>query len=455
MVNAQDGAQQEPQPFPNATRNPDLGPQPPTPTADPAATPAVTKAEETVKPPKPKRIKRKYLLRNQHKLDGRYIPTMGWARFRYELMFWLDLWFIRFTFAKPGRYPKPYIPGPGWKERGKLAVKNTRNARFKSCKFVAFFNLKGGVGKTTLALMFAKMWKQARIEMAVLVQDCNRDRGTTADQIVRTVKFAISDLIANLRYILTLPDFTVYTSEDEGVFVLAGTRPNSHQGLEKVEKESWDTLHELESGLFNLVGDDCGTSTDSPSNVEALNWADQIVVPFTANPIGILMAKATFAYLLKKQPDKAKTAVFVAMRFISLPFRGEVKLQKIRDMFVHGDPDPEKDDPGFGELFDGVTILPMSYDLSLRISQYVRPKNFRRRVLVQTQELVSMIASRLEDGRVNDMNSQLTHIQMAELNLIEAIPPVKTQDSSESHGGANGTTQTVSPPLHAITPVPA
>lgn len=453
MVNPRGKTQEEPQPFPNATQNPDLGPQPPTPTADPASKPIVATAKESVQPKRAKRIKKKQLLRGHHKHDGRYIPTMGWARARYLFVFWLHLWYVRLTFTKPGQFPKPYIPGPGWTERGRLAVRNTRNARFKSCKFVAFFNLKGGVGKTTLALMFAKMWKQARIEMAVLVQDCNRDRGTTADQIVRTVKFAISDLVANLRYILTLPDFTVYTSEDEGIFVLAGTRANSHEGLEKVEEKSWDTLHELESGLFSLVGDDCGTSTDSPSNVKALDWADQIVVPFTPNPIGILMAKATFGYLLEQEPKKAKRAVFVATRFTSFPFRAKAKLEKIRNMFVYGD--PEKGVPGFGEAFDEVTIVPMSYDLSLRISQYVRPRVFRHKVRVQTQELVSMIASRLEDGRVNDTDSQLTHIEMAAKGIIDDIPATVPQGSSESQGGANGAHQDVTPPPHALTPVSA
>ena len=450
MENAQGGPPQEPQPFPGATRNPDLGPPAPEPTADPAAKPDTQAAQKPDKPPKTKRTKKKQLLRSWHKRDGRYIPTMGWARFRYSLVFWLHLWFIRLTFRKPGHFPKAYIPRPGWAERSKLAVKNTKNARFKSCKFVAFFNLQGGVGKSTLAIVFAKMWKRARIEMAILVQDCNRDRGTTADRIVRTVKFAVSDLIENLRYVLTLPDFTVYTSEDDGVFILAGTRPNNYEGLEKVEEESWGKLHECEAGLFSLVGDDCGTSTDSPSNVKALERADQIVVPFSTTQVGISQAKQTFAYLLKKHPAKAKKVVFVANRFIALPFRTRAKLAKIRSQFVFGD--PEKGEPGFGSDFNEVVIVPMSVSFSLFMGRNVQPDAIRRKVLVQTQELVSMIASRLEDGRVNDMASQLTHIEMAARGLIDPIP---AQGSSESSGGTNGSHQTTSPITRPITAVPA
>lgn len=416
-----------PQPWPNAGGTPDLGPLPPEERARrrAATPPPAPSKEQSVK--KTKRDSRKQRLRDLHKQDGRYIPRKGWARLRYRFVFWVHLWVIRLTFLKPGRYPRPYIPVPGLSERALLAVRTTKNARFDACKFVAVFNLQGGVGKSTLAVMLAKLWKRTRIEMAVLVQDCNRDRGTTADRITRTVKFAVRDLIANLRYVKTLADFTRYCSEDDGVYVLAGTRAEDYEGIERVDKQSWADLHQREARLVNFVVDDCGTSTDSPSNTQALYRSDVIIVPFSPTEVGIRQAKATFAYLLAEQPRKACRSIFVANRFFAFPGMSRRKLQKIRNQFELGDPD--RNEKGFGEDFQQVTLMPMGISLSLFLGLRVNLAAIRRRVLVQMYEIVATIADRLADSKVDDEGSQKTHEELAQEGKIPVIP----QENNESH----------------------
>lgn len=326
--------------------------------------------------------------------EEKQIPTKGLPMLIYRLLYGCAF-LAQLVGVKRAR---PFIPRLSKRERRHLALCQIKRTRLFSCKVVALFSLKGGVGKTTLSKLLAQLWKLERRGEAVLVQDCNRDRGTLGDRGLRTTEFGIPDLIGNLGHVQTRSDFNRYATvtEEEGVLVVASSRPDTYAGTEGVTREEMEALHDVEARHFSLVYDDLGTSTDSPTNRAALNKADVVVIVTTPANDSVQQAIMTFAYLQKEYPEKARCAILVVNR--CWPW---TRLQAIRRQFA----------AVFGnQLVQNVGFVSMGFTLTQQLGRNVSPANVRSGVRVNGHTLNALIASRLTDGTVGE--PELTHQEM-------------------------------------------
>lgn len=328
-----------------------------------------------------------------------------------------------------------FVPRPSLLERNKRAIKLTQGMEFHSTKVVSFLSLKGGMGKTTLAKLAALFMRIVCNWLVVMVQDCNKDRGTLGDRGPRTSNLSIQDAIDNLTYITRLSDLMRYcTRTVQGLLIMASTRPGALVGAVHVTREGLRELHEAEKRLVNVVYDDLGTGTDSKTNLAALDNTDQVVVPTTGAKDSVMQAMQTFNWLLWQAEEGstetpyahlARGAIIVVNRWSPL-WRPVTSPEKIQAQFA----------AKFGKDFDNVLVLTVNSGVFMSIGLRVSPWLVSRRMRIQIKELNAAIATRIADRVVADAGTHLTHIEefARQLNYqttVPALAPMSRQSTGE------------------------
>jgi MinD-like ATPase involved in chromosome partitioning or flagellar assembly len=301
---------------------------------------------------------------------------------------------------------------PNLTERGHRASRTIRLSEFRGCKMVSFFAFKGGVGKTTLAALTAATLKWVKTGLNVLLQDGNTDNGTLSDRMILTTKHIMTDVIKNLPYIHTIADFNVYTSDSEGVKTLASNRDDEFDGITDVKPDEFKALVECELDLFEVVITDLGTSTEAASNLVSLRHSAAIVIPTTPSKVNVKKAMNTFAWLLSQEEYRdlaLNHLVLVVNR--RMPWSS---LKRINARFV------EK----FGDQFNNVAVHGVSYSFSMGHDKVPSPSHVSKRIRVQLLELSATLCQRTADFSTENPDSQLTHMEMVEQGLLDALSPV-------------------------------
>lgn len=207
-----------------------------------------------------------------------------------------------------------FVPRPGLLERRMRAVRTIRAQQFLKTKFVAVFSLKGGIGKTTLTLLQAMMYRLVYTTMPTLVEDCNLDSGTLGMRIKQNSHYTMREAVAgreSIKSLSILQTFCSYLRSGLLVMVMGDWKLENTNQLEQ--------LHDKFKEYLGLVFSDLGTSTISPSNEVALADANQVIIPTTPARDSIAQAAKTLNELLNGENEHnrelAHTAIIAVNRW--------------------------------------------------------------------------------------------------------------------------------------------
>ena len=322
---------------------------------------------------------------------------------------------------------------PSVRERQNFAQIEMKRSLFYARKVNSFLTLKGGIGKTTLAKLFGDVFKMTRKGLNVLVQDCNRDRGTLGDRGPRTTRFAVLDLVRDIAKVKSLADFARYCNETvHGTLILASTHDGEYSGVNRMTGTQFDAVDAQSENFFQLVAYDLGTSFDSATNVHALMASDCVVVPTTPAKDSINQAKQTYGWLFMDPADRTEEET---QQFAGRPidFRDVARnsilvvnrrwpwtsLKRMRAKFA----------AEFGPDFDHVLVMGVGVSLKLSLGANIDPMKVRRGVRTDIMELVAAFSMRVRDAVSDDPNSQLAIDEAA-------VSPVR-RSTSEGESAAD------------------
>lgn len=147
---------------------------------------------------------------------------------------------------------------------------------FEGARTIAVVSTKGGVGKTTAALMLGHTLASLRDDRVVAL-DANPDAGSLAHRIDRRSTASATDLldlVGSLRDYYDLRHFTTQTSSRLEV-IAAPDDPHDTRGISA--SDMGEVLAKLTAN-YTLVLVDCGTGTANPATRAVLAQASQLVV---------------------------------------------------------------------------------------------------------------------------------------------------------------------------------
>lgn len=360
-----------------------------------AVPPSTHSTDSIPTPPKPKKYVR---------VPARPVPQSGlravlWRLLRHPYNWFGWVWLI---------------PSPSMKEKQTLAIKAQNSAKFNRTKVVSFWVDKGGVGKTTQAVIYALLGKSNKPSMPTIVQDC--DDGTLANRIVRTTILSLRDAVKNIKHLVTLTDIQRYCSvvSPEGVLFMASTRPNQLTDLDQVTQEDVVELVEREQGHFELVVNDLAPTTHSPTNLGALEVTDALVILTTPAQDCIGKAKKSIAWLNQNGFEElALNATVVVNRA-----HWWTNVAKIRQEFI--------DDLGIE--FSNIEVFPVNSSWHLMGGRVIRVASLSRKLKAQVNEILGYHATMLADSFVDD-DIQLTHLEEMGLSVDD-----DTSEGGEKNG---------------------
>lgn len=160
---------------------------------------------------------------------------------------------------------------------------------------------KGGVGKTTVALMLGHTFADVRLDRVVAV-DGDPDGGTLAHRVDRDVDRHIGDLLAQMREVqgyTSIRDFTVHTPS--GLEVLA--TPADPEANRTYHSSEYLRVITKLNGSYGLILLDTGTGVLDNVTAGILEAADQLVLVTGPGMDEARAAASTFDWLIEQGAD--------------------------------------------------------------------------------------------------------------------------------------------------------
>ena len=160
---------------------------------------------------------------------------------------------------------------------------------------VAVLSLKGGAGKTTVALGLGSTLAAIRGDRVIAV-DANPDRGTLADRLPAPSPAAIGDLLAERDSIRRYADIRGYTAQTGSRLEVLGSARDPAATAPFGEQDYRHVCAVLER-FYSVCITDCGTGLLHSAMAGVLGLADQIVLVTTGSVDGARSASACLDWL--------------------------------------------------------------------------------------------------------------------------------------------------------------
>lgn len=186
-------------------------------------------------------------------------PERGWRRAAYK--------------ATGGRWN----PGdaPEVVERRRLEAEATARMTVRT-RFVPVLTRKGGVGKTTAAMLLAKTLAQLR-EDRIVALDANPDRGTLADRAPRQTSATVWDVVESAHAVGSFADMSRLVSRDVTRLDVIASETDARRAR-AFGAEDYKRVAELLQTYYAMVVTDCGTDFTHDVIPAILGYADAVVV---------------------------------------------------------------------------------------------------------------------------------------------------------------------------------
>jgi MinD-like ATPase involved in chromosome partitioning or flagellar assembly len=160
---------------------------------------------------------------------------------------------------------------------------------------VAVLSLKGGVGKTTIAVGLGSTLAAMRGDRVIAI-DANPDRGTLADKLVPQTDATIRDLLDARAHIQRYADVRGFTSQAPSRLEVLASAQDPAASVPFSEQDYSDACAVLER-YYSICITDCGTGLLHSAMAGVLRLADQIVLVTTGTVDGARSAVACMDWL--------------------------------------------------------------------------------------------------------------------------------------------------------------
>jgi putative peptide zinc metalloprotease protein len=186
-------------------------------------------------------------------------------------------------------------PGPSSRELRERDLIARVKRPIAGCRRIAVVSRKGGVGKTTTALMLGHTFASYRGDR-VIALDGNPDAGSLGYRVRRETTNTIMSLLAHRERIARYADIRAYTSQAPTRLevVAAADDPRITDALR--ERDFYTAIDLLETH-YNLVCMDTGTGVLESAAKGILRLADQIVVVTASSLDSARTASSTLDWL--------------------------------------------------------------------------------------------------------------------------------------------------------------
>jgi putative peptide zinc metalloprotease protein len=204
-------------------------------------------------------------------------PQRGWRNALYRASFgWLDV-------------------GPGPAERRARELAARVKAPIRGSRRIAVISRKGGVGKTTTALMLGHTFASRRGDRVVAL-DANPDAGSLGYRVRRETSTTVTDLLADAEVISRYADIRAFTSQAPTRLEVVAS-DHDPQITRALGEADYHRAVELLDRHYNMILLDTGTGILDSAIQGVLKEADQVVVVIPPALDGARVAAATLDWL--------------------------------------------------------------------------------------------------------------------------------------------------------------
>jgi MinD-like ATPase involved in chromosome partitioning or flagellar assembly len=163
------------------------------------------------------------------------------------------------------------------------------------CYRIAVISLKGGVGKTTMAVCLGATLASLRGDRVIAV-DANPDRGTLSGKIPLETVATVRNLLNDVDRIRHYFDVRRYTSQSADRLEVLASEGDPAVSI-AFSEEDYRTVAAVLERFYNIVLTDCGTGLLHSAMAGVLALADQIVLVSSGSVDGARSASATLDWL--------------------------------------------------------------------------------------------------------------------------------------------------------------
>jgi len=200
----------------------------------------------------------------------------------------------------------------------------------RGCRRVAVLSRKGGVGKTTTALMLGHTFASYRGDRVVAL-DANPDAGSLAYRVRRETSNTITGLLAHREQILRYADVRAFTSQaPTGLEVVAAD--DDPRITDALGARDFRLAVGLLGVHYNLVCLDTGTGVLESAARGLLGLADQIVVVSAPSLDSARAASSTLDWL--EQNDHADLVEGAVLALSGVRRRSLMELDRVEQHFA-------------------------------------------------------------------------------------------------------------------------
>lgn len=244
--------------------------------------------------------------------------------------------------------PKPRAPQRGWQRTlyrlsgGRINPRPSASEQHelerlerigtplpKGCWRIAVVAIKGGVGKSTSAVMLGHVLASMRGDRVVAI-DANPDAGTLGYRVRRQTTKTVKDLLHDAPRLERFADMRQYTSQAPSRLEVVAS-DNDPRVSEAFDDGDYREVSSILERFYSIIVTDCGTGILHSTMRGILDLADQLIVVTAPSLDGGRSASLTLDWL--DQHDRRELVEQAVVVINSIRPKGLVDLSLLEDHF--------------------------------------------------------------------------------------------------------------------------
>ncbi|WP_241480287.1 MinD/ParA family ATP-binding protein [Nocardiopsis halotolerans] len=281
------------------------------------------------------------------------------------------------TGGRPGVFRRLLSGGSAADEIGETEFASRIQVPIPVHRRIAVLSLKGGVGKTTTAVLLGSVFASTR-ESRVIAVDANPDRGTLRDRFVLQSGLTLRELSRDAASIDRYTQVRQYVSVNESrLHALVGAE--APVGPNGMDADSYKSAASLLEQYYDIALTDCGTGLNLPGMGSVLSLTDQVVIVLEPALDAARSAHSTLSWLSQNGYRHLADQAIVVISRVERKAAGSRELAELESQFR--------------DLVGGVVRIP--FDEHLAKGGIVRLDKLRERTRAAYRKLALLSAEGL------------------------------------------------------------